>query len=674
MSRWEGNVWNYGMQQGFGGFAAGGGGAVAVAAAAAAAGPTATATGPNGEAYMLAQLPPGLAVQNHLQNGVVLLKASSFPYEAEDQKSLAQGTYQHHPHSVANAATQVQTIVTSHNGVHPHQHQQQAGLVYHSFQPIVAHQPWPQAIQQQNAAPQTAVQMTKKDEVEADVKPAVVKKPRARKKKASANANNENVQKTSGTQTSAASTPGDGTKPFFPGRRLPSLATIAKECENGKTKTHFCDHCHRGFSSAYHLSRHWRIHDGDYPATCSECGKTFRDASSLKRHNFVHTRDSPHECPVCQKRFGEIASVAKILEKFATSSVRSFFSSEFFSIFGHQIEITLARHVRIHSGEYAHKCDTCDKGFHDTYALSRHQRSHTGDRPYRCHLCSKGFVTGSYLKKHLRTHGGLFLCKKMLRIPNLSSTSFRDVRHSPSLLLNILAPFLRPLWRCNNISPSDSGTRPSPWSQAGCAASVLPGTDEYLLSTVSPETPIPTPPRTLATFERRERSFGRGRVSFTSMKVVPDPQPIETAASFRDCGIMVGDKMFEDSRKPQVPCSFQPQTATAPVLESLFTQKRNTVLGSNCNCHSQTRQLHLNRFGITFRVNSSSKLPVIPAAPQVLHHLSNQAALVAQNPIHKLSRYHPQLRYAVDRQTLRQPHKQAQLLKAPQCATAPGRK
>jgi uncharacterized Zn-finger protein len=60
--------------------------------------------------------------------------------------------------------------------------------------------------------------------------------------------------------------------------------------------------------------------------------------------------------------------------------------------------------VRIHSGEFAHRCDTCDKGFHDTYALSRHQRSHTGDRPYRCHWCSKGFVTGSYLKKHLKTH------------------------------------------------------------------------------------------------------------------------------------------------------------------------------------------------------------------------------------------------------------------------------
>jgi hypothetical protein len=102
-------------------------------------------------------------------------------------------------------------------------------------------------------------------------------------------------------------TPGSVGKPFFPGRRLPSLATIARECENGKPKTHFCEHCHRGFSSGYHLTRHQKIHMGEYPAVCPECGKTFRDASSLKRHNFVHTKDSPHECPVCKKRFGEIA-------------------------------------------------------------------------------------------------------------------------------------------------------------------------------------------------------------------------------------------------------------------------------------------------------------------------------------------------------------------------------
>ena len=66
----------------------------------------------------------------------------------------------------------------------------------------------------------------------------------------------------------------------------------------------------------------------------------------------------------------------------------------------------LARHMKIHNGLKAFKCELCAKEFAHSCSFTKHMRCHNGEKPFECNVCGKGFADSGDLTKHFRTHTG----------------------------------------------------------------------------------------------------------------------------------------------------------------------------------------------------------------------------------------------------------------------------
>jgi uncharacterized Zn-finger protein len=51
-----------------------------------------------------------------------------------------------------------------------------------------------------------------------------------------------------------------------------------------------------------------------------------------------------------------------------------------------------------------YNCDQCFSRFYNPRSLARHMRMHTGERPYACDLCGSAFAHRGNLVRHSRTH------------------------------------------------------------------------------------------------------------------------------------------------------------------------------------------------------------------------------------------------------------------------------
>ena len=60
----------------------------------------------------------------------------------------------------------------------------------------------------------------------------------------------------------------------------------------------------------------------------------------------------------------------------------------------------------IHTGDTAHKCDTCGKSFTQEGALTQHILIHTGEKPLKCGTCGKSFSQKCNLTSHMLIHTG----------------------------------------------------------------------------------------------------------------------------------------------------------------------------------------------------------------------------------------------------------------------------
>ncbi|KAJ8254909.1 hypothetical protein GJAV_G00198730 [Gymnothorax javanicus] len=137
-----------------------------------------------------------------------------------------------------------------------------------------------------------------------------------------------------------------------------------------------CSHCPQAFADDRQLQKHVEIYGGHKTHQCPHCEHKSTNSSDLKRHIIsVHTKDFPHKCEVCEKGFHRPSELKK--------------------------------HSETHKGNKVHQCRHCDFKISDPFTLSRHILSvHTKDLPFKCKRCRRGFRFQLELKKHMKTHSG----------------------------------------------------------------------------------------------------------------------------------------------------------------------------------------------------------------------------------------------------------------------------
>ncbi|XP_051824491.1 zinc finger protein 711 isoform X3 [Antechinus flavipes] len=148
------------------------------------------------------------------------------------------------------------------------------------------------------------------------------------------------------------------------------------KAKHGTILPYKCEHCPQAFSDEAELQQHLDLFQGHKTHQCPHCDHKSTNSSDLKRHIIsVHTKDFPHKCEVCEKGFHRPSELKK--------------------------------HGESHKSKKVHQCRHCDFKTCDPFVLSGHILSvHTRDPPLKCKKCKRGFRQQAELKKHMKTHSG----------------------------------------------------------------------------------------------------------------------------------------------------------------------------------------------------------------------------------------------------------------------------
>lgn len=150
--------------------------------------------------------------------------------------------------------------------------------------------------------------------------------------------------------------------------------TAPKNRKKATTKQSLsCPKCSFKFESEAILNSHLKTHVPGREQICELCGNLFTRKSDLDRHNrTVH------------------------------SDVKRLFKCQFCN-YACSLELSLQKHILIHSNDRLYGCDHCAKRFYQRHDRDRHMQTHTNERPYYCKDCNINFRQKYNLSRHLRS-------------------------------------------------------------------------------------------------------------------------------------------------------------------------------------------------------------------------------------------------------------------------------
>lgn len=200
-----------------------------------------------------------------------------------------------------------------------------------------------------------------------------------------------------------------------------------------------CQHCSATFIDLFNLSFHCRIHHSDTTLPCGSCPLTFYIPKQLENHVLVYHTQTPDNakddqgnsiCPFCGKYMKarslrrHIKSVHSVKQqpytcdicetKLSTRSILTIhMQTKHLHIlytcrycketFKNRIQ-RRSHEIRIHTFNYKHECNFCQKKFLTNVELQKHRVVHTGERNFGCDICGMRFGHRPAFVEHYSTH------------------------------------------------------------------------------------------------------------------------------------------------------------------------------------------------------------------------------------------------------------------------------